>query len=346
MQNKKKSIGIFGFGRFGQLMAVILKKNLPNLEINVYKYKDDPEFIQNSKKIGVNLTSFNKTIQSEVIVLGVPISKTQALIKKIAPKIKGPKLILDICSVKGLPSKWMKRYLPKQVEILGTHPMFGPGVTQFDLKKLKYKLKNFQIVLCPIRIQKKKLIKLKTFLRLIGLEVIETTPREHDKQVAKSISLVHFLSRSLDQMKIKNQKITTYGYSNLIENYYVTNCDWQLFFDVINYNRYAKETIEKFLNSTQVIQAKIIKHNYPQKLDFCRKMIDKLDFKMMRLLEKRYKFVDKIGQYKKDNNLPIVDKKREDKIINEKIKKTDLNPKFIQKLYKLIIEESYRREDI
>lgn len=52
-------------------------------------------------------------------------------------------------------------------------------------------------------------------------------------------------------------------------------------------------------------------------MDDLRKQLDEIDKEMRKLFEKRLDVVKKIGQYKKDNDLPILDKGREDQIIKK-----------------------------
>lgn len=50
-------------------------------------------------------------------------------------------------------------------------------------------------------------------------------------------------------------------------------------------------------------------------LEEFRKEINSIDEELVRLLERRFNVVLKIGQYKKENNLPIYDEDREKKVI-------------------------------
>jgi len=73
-----------------------------------------------------------------------------------------------------------------------------------------------------------------------------------------------------------------------------------------------------------------------------RKEINKIDRETIRLLRKRFKISRSIGYYKKKNKLKIRDLKRENKIIEEKIKESKLNKVFVKNLYNLIFKESRR----
>ena len=52
-------------------------------------------------------------------------------------------------------------------------------------------------------------------------------------------------------------------------------------------------------------------------LNELRNQIDQIDKEMAVLFEKRMKIVKQIGEYKKENNLPILDKKREEEVIEK-----------------------------
>ena len=74
-------------------------------------------------------------------------------------------------------------------------------------------------------------------------------------------------------------------------------------------------------------------------LDDLRKDIDQLDEQIVELLAKRIVVVKKIGDFKKQNNLPVLDKNRFAKVL-EKVEKTaiqqGLSPDFVKELYEVI----------
>ena len=71
-----------------------------------------------------------------------------------------------------------------------------------------------------------------------------------------------------------------------------------------------------------------------------RKNIDKIDSKIMKLLEKRFESARKIGEYKKKTGIKLVDKKRENEILQDRIKNSRLSKDFTKKLFSVIIKES------
>lgn len=81
----------------------------------------------------------------------------------------------------------------------------------------------------------------------------------------------------------------------------------------------------------------------PVSLEEMRAQIDKIDDTILDILEKRMKIADQIGQYKKDNNMAILQTKRWDAIITKRMemgKKKNLSNEFVEKIFRAIHEES------
>jgi len=340
---KKCTIGIIGLGKFGTLSATILSQHA---NVEAYHYKDNVEIRSRAKKTGTKLVDLRTVMKNDVVILTVPIAKTKEMIKKIAPLAQKDTLIVDACSVKVFPCRWLKKYISKRIQIMGTHPMFGPVTTKFNLDKKYWELENKQVVLCPLRIKKENLEKIIKFLKSLGLIVIVTTPEDHDKQNAKTLSFVHFVGRSFTKAGIGEQKIFTPGYADLLKIIPHTNDDkWQLFCDMNNFNPYSEKVREKFHKAGEELIEGLIKSKSVDKFDFNRNMIDTIDKEILDLLERRFKYVKQIGKIKKKNGLKIADKKRENEIISKRIKQTKLNKNFIEKLYKLIFNEAYKGQE-
>jgi prephenate dehydrogenase len=67
------------------------------------------------------------------------------------------------------------------------------------------------------------------------------TPDEHDKMVAYSQGITHYIGRVLSDLNLKPTLINTLGYQKLLEIMQQTcNDSWQLFIDLQKYNPYTK----------------------------------------------------------------------------------------------------------
>ena len=79
-------------------------------------------------------------------------------------------------------------------------------------------------------------------------------------------------------------------------------------------------------------------------LEKTRKKIDLLDHQLVKLIAARSELGLELGNYKKENNLPIQDRKRELEIIADRIAKfKELgidDEKFVKELFELIMKKS------
>ncbi len=243
----KVQVGIIGFGRFGKLVARILESRFAGVHILV--------FARRRKKLGISgsieFTHLDKICNCDVIIPCVPISAFEEVIKSICRRIKSGALLIDVCSVKVYPVEVMRKYIPANVEILATHPTFGPDSTKGGLKGLT-------IVVHKVRISSARLAKVKQSCQDIGLEVIEMSPQEHDKLMAFSLAYTHLIGRIGERLCIKGTIINTRGFAQLLKvQGYVVNDAFKLFKDVQNYNPYAKEMRAQFRQALNKIEAEL-----------------------------------------------------------------------------------------
>jgi chorismate mutase len=86
---------------------------------------------------------------------------------------------------------------------------------------------------------------------------------------------------------------------------------------------------------------------FENKLEELRSEIDKLDEEMIDILARRMAIVEEIGQYKKENNITILQLKRWSQIIHERVNNgiaLGLSRRFLLKLLETLHEESIQRQ--
>ena len=238
-------IGILGFGRFGKLMAQYLARDV---DVLVYNRSDNADAIIAS---GAKPASLEEACRQKMIILSVPISVFRVTLETVAPLLNPDALVIDVCSVKEYPVRLMKDLLPEGVSILATHPMFGPDSAADALQGRK-------IVLCAERINDSVYQKIKSYLMSKGLVVIEATPEAHDRQIAVSLALTHFIGRSLAEFGATPLDVDTEGYQRLLHVLGVVENDtWQLFEDMNTYNPYAAESRSEFMAAVERIHQRL-----------------------------------------------------------------------------------------
>ena len=239
------TIGIIGFGRFGRLMARYLAADF------TVRAHDPSVAEADIRAAGAAPAPLEAAAAAEVVILAVPISKMEGVLSRVAPYLTPGSLLLDVCSVKEMPLAWMLQAAPASVELIGTHPMFGPDSAADSLQGRK-------IVLCPVRVQDARLTRVRGYLASKGLQVIETTAVEHDRQIAVSLALTHVIGRALGRMGARPQEIDTEGYQRLLRILEVVEHDtWQLFEDMNRFNPHAAETRQRFMQALAEIGAKL-----------------------------------------------------------------------------------------
>lgn len=274
--NKNSIITVIGFGRFGQLLVktllehsrakIILISSKPRTHIFTEVLEDHAKEVELSNRISnkranvvrgkkINFSHKNLEVKSvdwlknaDLIIPCVPISNFESVIKKISPLIKKGATIMDVCSVKVIPARIMKTFLPAGTQIIASHPMFGP-----DSYEIKKQLRGFKIVLWNISAKEKNYKQIKKFFSDLGLLTIELSPENHDKFIAMSLGYSYMIGKISQRMDIKKTSIDTYDFRLLLDHLSIIKKDSeQLFFDMQTKNPYARSMLlrlKKTLNN-------------------------------------------------------------------------------------------------
>ena len=134
----------------------------------------------------------------------------------------------------------MLKHLPKNVEIIGTHPLFGP-------QSGKNGIAGLNLVICPVRTKRNGNLS-RFFSRELKLNVLERTPLDHDKQMAYVQALTHFIGRAVNQMDIPDVEQKTPAYQYLLEIKRNLGQDsMDLFLTIENENPFAKDVRDRFI---------------------------------------------------------------------------------------------------
>src|SRR3990167_6883060 len=111
MHPTENKVGIIGYGRFGKVLAEILKSDC---SIKIY----DKKF--------PGMDTLDEVLTASTLFIAVPIRHFEKTIIDIAPKLQTGTTVIDVCSVKLHPISVMKKHLPSTIDIIATHPLFGP----------------------------------------------------------------------------------------------------------------------------------------------------------------------------------------------------------------------------
>jgi len=246
--HKVHTIGIYGYGAFGQLMAQFLTEHF-----KIYVFSRSRKAAASDERVHFvdEETLFNK---SDLVIFAIPVQflkeVAQSLVKrKVVPQ---DTVLVDVSSVKVYPLEILQEQFPKH-QILGTHPIFGPQSVQ------KYGLPGSKIVLSNVSLSQSLHEDIKRFLQnTLQLVVIEKTPQEHDQEMAYIQGLSHFVGRALAKMDIQEFATETFSYKHLVELKELLKDDsWELFKTIQNFNPYTTKLREEFLDTLNELNSKL-----------------------------------------------------------------------------------------
>lgn len=238
-------VGIIGFGSFGRFISMHLKKNF---DIFV---SDKIDKSAEADSMGIKFVSVKEAASKEIIILSVPISSLKSILNEIKDSLSDNSIVLDVCSVKTMPCKWMKEILPINIEIIGTHPLFGPQSGRNGIIGLK-------IVICPVRAKDKTILRVNNMFINIGLDIIKATPIQHDKAMANSHALLHFITLPMINLGMKDQKIKISALNKVLELIDIFKEDsFELFINVQIFNPEAKKLRKRFIDELMNLDKKL-----------------------------------------------------------------------------------------
>lgn len=196
-------------------------------------------------------SSLADALKSDLIILAVPISAVQATCTEIAPALRPGQIVVDTCSVKARPVQWMLETLPSFVDLLGTHPLFGPDSGKDGIGGLK-------IALCPVRIAPETYETICDFLRELELVLVEVTPEEHDRQIALSQAVFHLIAQAMRRLDWGVKPISTPGPESFYRLVRTVQRDTdQLFLDMECENPFAADCRRQFIEEIERIDSEL-----------------------------------------------------------------------------------------
>ncbi len=237
------SLAVIGAGAFGRLMLTHLSDHFETAAF-------DPALDDGAiAALGARpLPTLAAAGDAGIVVVATPVQTMETVLADLAPHLKPGTLALDVGSVKVKPARLMDALLPDGVEIVCTHPLFGPQSARDGLTGLK-------IAVCPVRGERHGCVA--AFLAdTLGLSVIETTPDRHDRELAYVQGLTHLLAKTLLEMRLEPFQLTTVTYDLLRQAIgYVEGDSPELFRAIEMENPFAAEARQAFFDAVRRTEA-------------------------------------------------------------------------------------------
>lgn len=230
----RPSLGLIGFGAFGRLTARHLQRYF-----RIFAY--DPVLRPGEDLGDVVAVDLAEAARCSIVVLAMPVNRIEESCLAIAPHLHGGALVLDVGSVKSIPADIMRRCLPDSVDIVATHPLFGPQSARDGIAGLT-------VAVCPIRGARGR--RVAAFLRnALDLNVVVTTPEAHDREAAMVQGLTHLIAKVLVQMEPLPSRMTTPSFNLIMRAVDMVRDDAPEVFQAIEKsNPYSLEVRRRFFD--------------------------------------------------------------------------------------------------
>ena len=190
-------LGVIGCGLMGGSFALALKR--AGLVKRVVGYSKSPSTTEKAKKLGVIDTIAESALLavsgSDIVLLAVPVSATEATFKAIRHLIEPNTLLMDVGSTKRDVVDAARRVLKDRiVSFVPAHPIAGKevaGIQHADATLYAGR----QVILTPLPQTSPELVQKATDAWAgIGAQVLRMTPENHDGAFAAVSHLPHMLA--------------------------------------------------------------------------------------------------------------------------------------------------------
>lgn len=238
------TVGIVGFGTFGQFLA----KRLVAAGHTVLATSRSPSYDEIASSMGVKYFQDADDFcecHPDVVILATSILSLEKVLANLpVQRLKRSTLIVDVLSVKEFPKQLLLSKLPPEFDIVCTHPMFGP-----DSGKGSWNGLNFMYEKVRVGESAKRQHRCQAFLDFFaneGCKMVEMTCENHDLDAASTQFITHTVGRMLGAMGCTRTPIDTKGYRSLlslVEN--TANDSFELYYGLFLYNPNATEQLEK-----------------------------------------------------------------------------------------------------
>ena len=190
-------LGVIGCGLMGGSFALALKR--AGLVRRVVGYSKSPSTTENARRLGIIDTVAESALLavsgSDIVLIAVPVSATEATFKAIRHLIEPGVLIMDVGSTKRDVVDAARRVLKDRIgSFVPVHPIAGKevsGIAHADASLYAGR----QVILTPLPKTQPELVQKATDVwAAIGAQVLRMTPENHDAAFAAVSHLPHLLA--------------------------------------------------------------------------------------------------------------------------------------------------------
>ena len=216
---------------------------------------DEAESVAKSTGAKVAEHNLRAVEEADLVVVSTPIGVTPRLLQEISPALRSSATVVEICSLKSKVLPVLEGIAERGVKAVSVHPLFGPGVQR---------LVGERIALIPVSDPGSELGAARELFP--GAEIVVVDVEEHDRAMALTLSLPHFLNIAFasvvgeeDLSVLKKLGGTTFALQLVLAEAAMTE-DPDLYASIQMSNLYTVECLDQLME-----RAKILKEHVAEK---------------------------------------------------------------------------------
>jgi prephenate dehydrogenase len=237
-----RSLGIIGHGDFGRFLEMLARRFAPGVAVCVHARKQAPD--------GERFFTLEQTCQSDVVIISVSIRAFGEMLARVLPLLKPGAILIDVNTVKEHPARLL-REMARGVRYVTSHPMFGP----YSFEKQGSSLEGLRLVIADHTLDTADMADAIAWLKGLGLNVMEMTPEAHDRMLAETLFLTHYVAQAVARGGFVRTDIDTLSFGFLMDAVESVKSDTELFRDVFAFNPYCEEIIARFEKAEAEVHA-------------------------------------------------------------------------------------------
>jgi arogenate dehydrogenase (NADP+) len=214
-----------------------------------------------AQKLGVeyypNFEMSNFLSDLDVLVLAVPMIEFEDIVLSLpADRLRG-KLVVEVCPLSVYPKTVLLRHFPPDVDVLSSHPMFGPNAREdpYAVPALDGR---------PFVFEKARISDMRrcdAFLSIFEdarCQMVEMTAEQHDESTADADFVTHLMGRLLDKDLLPATPVTSKEYAALCDVADMTSAEsFELFFGMFKFNERAKDHLNKMRDNLAHVERQL-----------------------------------------------------------------------------------------
>jgi prephenate dehydrogenase len=237
-----RSLGIIGHGDFGRFLETLARRFAPGLDVRVFARREAPD--------GTRFFTLEEACKSDIVIIAVSIRAFEEMLLKVLPLLPPSAILVDVNTVKAAPAALLRQHA-KDVRYVTTHPMFGP----YSFEKQGETLKGLRVVITDHTVTEETRAAIVQWLGGLGLNVLSMTPEAHDRMLAETLFLTHYVAQAVARGGFVRTDIDTLSFGFLMDAVESVRGDTALFRDVFAFNPYCREIVARFEQAEAEVHA-------------------------------------------------------------------------------------------